>query len=309
MDTPYISIVSPVYYGENLVDELVRRIDSSLSKLGKSYEIILVEDGSPDRSWEAIQNVCASNSKVIGIKLTRNFGQHYAITAGLEEAKGEWVVVMDCDLQDQPEEIPALLNKTHEGYEIVYAQRILRHDGFFKKLGSQIFYKTFGFLTDTKQDATIANFGIYHRDAIKAVLSMNDYIRFFPTMVQWVGFRSAKLPVKHDSRSEGKTTYSLKRLFALGFQNVIAFSDKPLRLTIYFGMAIALMSFFMGMVYLYMYFIGRITVMGFASLIITISFLSGLIIFTLGVVGIYLGKSFEQTKGRPKFIVHKKING
>ncbi|WP_299442088.1 glycosyltransferase family 2 protein [uncultured Aquimarina sp.] len=303
-----ISIVSPVYRAQNLIDELVERLERSLSEMFEQYEIILVEDGSPDNSWEAIENICAKNKNVKGIKLSRNFGQHYAITAGLSTAIGEWVVVMDCDLQDQPEEIPKLFNKTKEGYDIVYAQRELRQDSLFKKISSKMFYKTFGYLTDSKQDPSIANFGIYNQKVIRSILSMHDHVRFFPTMVQWVGFKSTKINVEHSSRAEGKSSYSWRKLINLAVDNIIAFSDKPLRLTIRLGLVIASLSFLSGLIYIYRYVNGEIKVLGFASIVISIWFLSGLIIFILGIIGVYLGKTFDKVKERPTYIISKRIN-
>ncbi|WP_103867187.1 glycosyltransferase family 2 protein [Aquimarina sp. I32.4] len=303
-----ISIISPVYLAQNLIDELVHRLENTLSSICNEYEIILIEDGSPDESWNAIENICKKNKNVLGLKLSRNFGQHYAITAGLANAKGKWVIVMDCDLQDQPEEIPKLLNKTKEGYDIVYAKREIRQDNVIKKTSSKIFYKTFGYLTDSKQDASIANFGIYHKKVIQSILSMKDHVRFFPTMVQWVGFKSTKIYVEHNSRGEGKSSYSWRKLINLAIDNIIAFSDKPLRLTIRLGLSIALLSFFSGLLYLYKYLNGEIKVLGFASIVISIWFLSGLIIFILGIIGVYLGKTFDRVKQRPTYIISKKIN-
>jgi dolichol-phosphate mannosyltransferase len=303
-----ISIVSPVYYGEKLVDELVERLSETLPKICHNFEIILVEDGSPDKSWEAIQEVCKKNDFVKGIKLSKNFGQHNAITAGLDVVSGDWIVVMDCDLQDQPEEILKLFNKTKEGFDIVFAKRVQRQDNFLKKLSSRLFYNTFGYLTNTNQDSSIANFGIYHKSVIDAVLSMKDKIRYFPTMIQWVGFNSTKIEVNHSSRLEGGSSYSWMSLLKLASNNIIAFPDKPLRLTAKLGFGMSFISFIIGLVYLFRYFTGAITVMGFTSIIITIFFLSGLIIFTLGIIGLYIGKMFEQVKERPNFIIHKKLN-
>jgi glycosyltransferase involved in cell wall biosynthesis len=303
-----LSVVIPVYFGEKTNHELVKRLYGSLSALATNFEIILVDDGSPDDSWKTIEAICAENAYVKGVKLSRNFGQHYAITAGLNRAVGEWVIVMDCDLQDRPEEIPALYAKAMEGHDIVFAQRIDRQDSFLKRLSSQLFYRFFGYLTNTKQDPSIANFGIYHQRVIAAVLSMGDYVRYFPTMVQWVGFNSAKIEVEHANRQHGHSTYSWKSLLKLASLNIIAFSDKPLRLTVGFGFFMSLASFLLGAVYLYQYLNGQIEVLGFTSIIITITFLSGLIISTLGVVGIYLGKTFEQVKNRPNYIVDVVLN-
>ncbi|WP_041693915.1 MULTISPECIES: glycosyltransferase family 2 protein [Emticicia] len=304
----YLSIVSPVYRAQEIVDKLVEEIHQAVRPITDSYEIILVEDGSPDKSWEAIERVCSNDTYVKGVKLSRNFGQHAAINAGLSISKGEWIVVMDCDLQDRPDEIPHLLNKAKEGYELVFAQRQIRQDGFFKKLSSKLFYKIFSYLTDTIQDSSVANFGIYHRKVIDAVVSLGDRIRFFPTMTQWVGFRKAYLPVKHDERASGKSSYSWAKLIELAFNNIISFSDKPLRLTVRLGLMMSLVAILLGIGYLYLYFSNQIKQLGFASIIISITFFSGLIIFILGIIGIYLGKTFEQVKGRPVHIIDQKLN-
>jgi polyisoprenyl-phosphate glycosyltransferase len=304
----YLSIVSPVYRAEKIVDKLVEEIHASVKTITDDYEIILVEDGSPDNSWEKIETICQTDPKVKGIKLSRNFGQHPAISAGLEASTGEWIVVMDCDLQDRPLEIPRLYAKAQEGFDTVLAQREYRQDSFLKKLSSRIFYKIFSYLTDTKQDNTVANFGIYHQKVITAILNLGDRIRFFPTMVQWVGFRKTYLPVQHDERFDGKSSYSWKSLLNLAFNTIVSFSDKPLRLTIRLGLWISLLSSLLGVMYVYEYFTGKIQVLGFASLIITLFFLFGLIIFILGIIGIYIGKTFEQVKKRPNHIIDIVLN-
>lgn len=307
-DKPHISIVTPEYKGEKMVHELVARIVTSVESITTNYEIILVNDASPDGAWRAIEHECSLNPKVKGLNLSRNFGQHYAITAGLSYAKGDWVVVMDCDLQDRPEEIPNLYAKTQEGYDSVLAQRVQRSHGWFKRTGSKWFYKVFSYLTETKQDSSVANFGIYNRKVIDAVLSMGDAMRYFPTQIQWVGFKKAYLPIQHDERSEGKSSYNLSRLFKLAFDTIISFSDKPMRLMVQMGLFVTLAAFIVGTIVLVRYCMGLIEVMGFASLIISLWLLGGIIISLIGVVGIYLGKLFEKAKERPTFIVKDKRN-
>jgi dolichol-phosphate mannosyltransferase len=305
---PHLSIVSPVYRAENILDILVEEILKAVSAITMDFELILVEDGSPDGSWERIVVQCALDKRVKGIKLSRNFGQHNAITAGLSAARGEWVVVMDCDLQDRPEEIPNLYQWAQDGWDIVFARRMIRRDGFWKKASSRVFYAVFSFLTDTKHDGSIANFGIYHRKVIAAILSMKDYTRYFPTMSQWVGFKRTYLDVQHARRVEGKSSYNWSKLIKLAFDNIIAFSDKPLRLTVYFGLFIVSFSFFLGIIYLFKYYMGHIVVLGFTSLIISIWFLSGVVIATLGIVGLYIGKTFDKVKDRPVYIVQEYQN-
>lgn len=304
---PALSIVIPVYMGEPFLDELIIRLKATVGRLLETCEILLVNDGSPDNSAELIEKLCKEHQEVKGIFLSRNFGQHYAIQAGLEHAKGEWVVVMDCDLQDRPEEIENLYKKAVEGFDIVLAQRLERKDSYFKKLFSRLFYRLFSYLTDTEQDSSIANFGIYRQKVIKAILSMKDHIRYFPAMVQWVGFKKTKIAVEHQER-KGESSYSLGKLFRLAFDIIIAFSAKPLRLVVRLGISLAIIAGIIGCMYVYKYFRGDIVVLGFASLIISIWFLSGIIIFILGLLGIYLGKTFEKVKDRPLYLIEKKIN-
>jgi glycosyltransferase involved in cell wall biosynthesis len=306
-DKLFLSVVSPVYRAETLVHELVEKICLSLHPICKDFEIILVEDGSPDASWKAIERVTLEFSEVRGVRLSRNFGQHYAISAGLSLARGEWVVVMDCDLQDQPSEIPKLLEKAKEGYDVVLARRAIRQDGFFKKLSSRLFYGTLAWLTGTKHDPAIANFGVYSSKVIKAINSMPESIRYFPTMVRWVGFQSATLDVEHAARPEGKTSYNLKRLLNLALDICLAYSDKPLRLVVGTGFAISLVGFVFAAVTIVQALRGEILVLGYASLIVSLWLLSGLMIFIIGVVGLYVGKCFEGVKRRPPFIISRII--
>jgi len=217
-------------------------------------------------------------------------------------------VVMDCDLQDRPEEILALYNKAQEGFDAVLARRAARNDTFVKKTFSQMFYKLFGYLTDTKYDNTIANFGIYNAKVINAILSMNDKVRVFPVLLQWVGFNKCSINVIHDSRVLGKSSYNFTKLFNLAFNIIISFSNKPLLLTVRLGILISLISLGVGVVNLYKHLTGQILVSGFASLIISIWFLSGIIIFSIGIIGIYIGKLFEASKNRPNYIINKKTN-
>jgi glycosyltransferase involved in cell wall biosynthesis len=305
---PKISVVSPVYRAESTVAELVDRLGKALEPICESYEIILVDDGSVDGSWQEIEKVISSNRHVQAYRLSRNFGQHYAITAGLTKARGEWVVVMDCDLQDLPEEIPRLLDlAVSGGFDMVLARRANRQDPFFRRLASRLFYAVFSYFTDTDQDATVANFGVYKDKVVTAILSMGDAVRYFPTMCQWVGFKRGYLDVEHVARSDGGSTYSFRKLVALALSNIVAFSGKPLRLTVSFGLVLSLTSFGTALVYLYRYFSGEIIVMGYASIILSVWFLGGVIISLLGVVGIYVGQTFESVKGRPRYIISESI--
>ena len=299
----FISVVSPVYKAEKIIPELVKRIEGAVLKISPDFEIILVEDGGPDASWEVIENIANKNPRVKGIKLSRNFGQHYAITAGLDQSKGDWVVVIDCDLQDIPEEIEKLYHKAREGFDVVLARRNNRKDPFLKRFFSLVFYRILGYLTGTKYDPSVANFGIYSRKVINAVSQMREYIRVFPVMVKWLGFPTTKVNVKHDRRFKGKTSYNFRKLLHLAMDIILAYSDKPIRLAIKLGLLISLSSFVFAIVTLIRYFTGAILVPGYASVIFSLWFLSGIILVVLGAVGLYVGKTFDGVKNRPIYVI------
>jgi glycosyltransferase involved in cell wall biosynthesis len=303
-----ISIVSPVYKAALILPELIDRIVMSLKEFTSDYEIILVDDDSQDGSWDVIKHECAINDKVIGIKLSRNFGQHSAITAGIDKANSEWIVVMDCDLQDIPEEIPNLYFKAIEGYDIVLARRIDRKDSFMKKLYSNLFFKTLNYLTGLDQDKAVGNFGIYNYKVINAIVSMKESIRYFPSMVKWVGFSYSKIDVKHNSRFSGKTTYNFKKLINLALDIILAHSIRPIKLTIKIGFTISALSFLTALIYFIKWLNGSITILGYSSLIISIWLLSGLILATLGIIGLYVAKTFEGVKERPLYVIDKFIS-
>lgn len=306
--TPEISVVSPVYKAETLIAELVERLQRAMATITPEYEIILVDDGSPDTSWEEITRACVADVRVRGIHLSRNFGQHPAIMAGLQASRGRWVVVMDCDLQDRPEEIGKLYTKGQEGFDIVYALRVARQDSAVKRMLSRSFYGVLSYLTDTEQDHRIANFGIYRRSTIEAVLAMNEPFKFFPVMIRWTGFRTASIAVEHAARPRGRSSYQFRQLLRLAIGLATSYSDKPLRLTARLGLSISAFSFGLGLYYLIQFLKGEIVVIGFASLIISIWFLSGLIIFVLGILGLYLGKTFETAKARPTYLIQETRN-
>ena len=301
--TPHISIVSPVYRAENLVEELVKRIHQSVSSITSDYEIILVEDSGPDSSWDKIVALAEKDPKIKGFQLSRNFGQHYAMTCGLDQSKGVWVVVMDCDLQDRPEEIDALYQKAISGYDVVLAKRDQRQDTFFKKFFSKAFYRTLGYLTGSAMDEQVANFGIYHRNVINAVCELRESIRYFPTMIQWVGFKQTAISVTHSARDVGKSSYNFKRLLNLALDIILAYSDKPIRLMIKLGILVSFLSFIMGFYFSFQYLLGNVTVPGYTSLILSIWFFSGLLLILVGVVGLYVGKTFEGVKKRPIYLI------
>ncbi len=296
-------MVSPVYKAPKILPELVARLDQSLSEITDSFEVILVDDGCPWDSWSVVEELVQKHTFVKGIKLSRNFGQHYAITAGLDYAQGKWVVVMDCDLQDQPEEISKLYNEAQNGFDIVLAARENRQDNQIKKLFSKFFYSSLSYLSGAKYDHRVANFGMYSQKVIAAINQFREPIRYFPGLVQYVGFKSTTININHASREEGQTSYSLKRLFKLALDVILAYSDKPLRTIIKLGLIISLMSFAYVAFSMWQWYNDMIIVPGYTSLIASVWFLSGVLISTLGVIGLYLGKTFEAVKSRPIYLI------
>jgi glycosyltransferase involved in cell wall biosynthesis len=305
-EVPHISIVSPVYRAEKILEKLVDEIRSAMIEINTTYEIILVDDRSPDNSWEVMKQLSSKFSEVKSLRLSRNFGQHPTIMAGLSEAKGEWIVVMDCDLQDQPKEIIRMYEKTKEGYDIVLASRRHRQDGFIKKFSSKLFYIIFNYLSGIEIDNEVANFGIYNQKVIQSITKINDHIKFFPLFIKWVGFNSTSIVVKHSEREDGKSSYSFFKLLSLSFNTIISFSDKPLKIFTFLGLSISTISFVFGCYFLFQSLTGQIKEPGFSSLIISIWLLSGIIISIIGIVGVYLGKTFNQVKNRPIYIIDEK---
>ncbi|MDD6003800.1 MAG: glycosyltransferase family 2 protein [Bacteroidales bacterium] len=303
-----LSIVSPVYHGEKMVEQLVERISKSVSTITPDYEIILVNDASPDNSWLKIKELCTNNNRVKGINLSRNFGQHYAISAGLSVCSGEWIVVMDCDLQDRPEEIPHLYNKAQEGFDIVYARRVVRHDGFFKRISSKIFHSVFDWLSGIKTDSSISNFGVYNKIVIDEYNKMGEVTRSFDSLIKYLGFNTATVDVKHDFRGEGKSSYTLKKLLSLSFDVMISNTNKPLKMAIGFGFFMSFISFCLAVFNVIAKYVGNIGVEGYTSTVFSIWFVGGILLMMLGILGLYVGKIFDQVKQRPIFVIREKLN-
>ena len=303
------SIVSPIYKAEKIVPELVKRIVSNITKITNDYEIILVCDGSPDNSWLAIKNECALNKHVIGINLSRNFGQHYALSAGLKKASGEWVIVMDCDLQDRPEEFSTLYNEViNKNLDYVVAKRVSRKDNFLKRMSSLVFNSIYEWLSGIHTDRSLANYGIYNHKVIKAFNSMIDTSRSWQSLLSYVGFKHGVVEVEHSSRFEGKSSYSWKRLYKLSMDIILSNSNKPLKFAINIGGIITLISLVM-IVYNLITFLIDDVLPGFSSTMISIWFVGGVNVFLIGVIGLYIDKIFNQVKSRPLYIISEILNG
>lgn len=303
-----LSVVSPVYRGEKMLSELVERIHKAISPLTDNYEIVLVNDCSPDNSWERISEICKVDKKVKGVNLSRNFGQPYAITAGLTYAKGNYIAVIDCDLQNKPEDLPAMYQKALEGYDVVSARRVVREDTFMKRMSSAIFHRVYDFLSGFDTDKAVAEFGIYSRKIVDVYCSIPEYSRSFVELIHTLGFKKTTVDVLHDHRLEGKSSYNLYRLLKLSYNSIISNSNRPLHLAVALGLMMSILSFLMAIYNIFAKFLGLNEVEGYTSTIFSIWFVGGLLLLMMGVLGLYIGKIFDQVKGRPVFIVSDTLN-
>lgn len=309
-DRPLISIVSPVYRAEKIVPELVKRISEEVSKITDQYEIVLIEDCGPDNSWSAIIREAEQDKRVKGIKFSRNYGQHYAITAGLTYAKGDFVVVIDCDLQDNPKYIANMYRKAQEGCDIVYTVKQSREHSFFKNITAAMFNAVFNYLTENQEHTSSKNIGAYSmlsRKAVNAFLSIKETHRHYLMVLRMLGFTKGYVDIEHEKRFEGRSSYSFSKLMKHAINGITSQSDKLLRLSVTVGFVMFLLSTIWAFVIVLRYFTTGL-LSGYTSTIVTQLIGTGLILMSIGIMGIYVGKIFEQVKERPLFIVDKSIN-
>jgi dolichol-phosphate mannosyltransferase len=304
----HISVVIPVYGCADCLHELHEKLCLTLEKITTDFEIVMVNDASKDIAWEIITGICSKDIRVTGINLSKNFGQHIAIRAGLEASLGEWVVVMDCDLQDKPEEILNLYNKAKQGLDYVVGSRGSRRDNILKKASSTVFHKLLSYLSDVNFSHENSNFGIFSRPVIDNALRYNEEMQVLELTLQHMGFNGGSVFVEHQERQNGKSSYNFTKRFRLGMNLVLNFTDKPLRLLFAFGLFISFVSFCIGLFLVFDFYYRHKPVSGWTSLIVTIFFISGILFSGLGLIGLYIGKIFKQVKSRPLFIVKSRLN-
>jgi len=303
-----ISVVSPVYKCGDCVAELHRQLVAVLEPLVPSFEIILVNDGCPANSWEAVRAVAALDTRVKAINLSRNFGQHYAIAAGVHHCSGNWLVVMDCDLQDRPAEIPNLYRKALEGYDIVYALRNNRRDKWMKRALSRCFASIYNVLSDIKIDPSACNFSIASRQVIESYCRLKELNRSYHLLLRWLGFRYTYLQVEHSNRYAGRSAYNIRRGILLAIESVTSQSNKPLILSIRAGFLMSGSAVLVGLYNVQRYLRHGIGVTGWTSMIVSLYFIGGLILANLGLVGLYMGKVFNEVKERPLYLIKETLN-
>lgn len=305
-----ISVVIPVYRAASILPTLHARLDRVLSQLSSDYEIIFIDDRSPDGSWEVLCELARSHPQTKAVRLSRNFGQHYAITAGLDLAAGDWTVVMDCDLQDRPEEIPALLATAQQGYEVVLARRGGRgdNDGILRRTASRAFHASFRLLSGYGLDPSVGAFRVLHRDVVRAFRQMREAGRFFGGQVEWLGFATGFVDVEHARRADGRSSYNLRALLRIAFDGLFGFSNRPLYVSIGSGVSMSVAAAGYACYLLLRYLAnGSFAVPGWASEITMTAFIGGLILMNLGVVGIYVGRIYNETRHRPLYVIDEAV--
>jgi dolichol-phosphate mannosyltransferase len=303
MSRPLISVIIPVYGKELNLEELYSRLCSSLSPITEDFEILLINDCSPDDAWGVIKKLASTDKRVRGVNFSKNFGQHYALTAGLEYSAGVWCVLMDCDLQDQPEEIVKFYEEAQKGFDMVVGKRSVRRDSLVKRFTSWAFYIVFNYLTDQKLDNSVANFGIYSRKVVDSILKYKEHDRSVGLLLTLVGFRRSEIDIEHAARQIGVTGYSFRMRLRLAEDHILSHSTKPIRLAAKLGFSMTLLSFVYALVLLVRYFISGTEIPGWYSLTLSLFFLSGSIMFLIGLVGLYVSRIYQEVKFRPLYIV------
>jgi glycosyltransferase involved in cell wall biosynthesis len=304
----HLSVVIPVYNESSLIDELVKRVKANVKLITNDYEIIIVDDGSQDNTWNAIENEVKTENKLKGIKFSRNFGHHYAITAGLHNSNGEWVVVMDGDLQDRPEVIPDLYKRAQEGFEIVFVNRQNRPEKLYYRIGQKIFYWILRKMSGIDFDSRQANFSIINRKVVEAFKNFPENARFYGSTIKWLGFKRSYIVADHGERYSGKPSYTLRKRIGLASDIILSFSERPLKFAISLGILISTVSIFTALWICYRSFRWGFTVVGWPSVMVAIFLLGGIILIVLGVIGIYLGRVFQEVKRRPLYITSERMN-
>jgi dolichol-phosphate mannosyltransferase len=304
----HLSVVVPLFNESTLIKDLVNRVKTNITLLTEDYEIILVDDGSQDQTWELIEIECKQEERIKGIKFSRNFGHHYAITAGLHKSSGEWVVVMDGDLQDRPEVIPDLYKKSQAGYDVVFVSRQNRPEKIYYRIAQKIFYWSLKKLSGVDFDSRQANFSIINKKVVDAFMKFPENARFYGSTIKWLGFNRTFILADHGTRHSGKPSYTLKKRIKLALDIILSFSERPLKFAISCGLVLSSVSILLAIWIVFGNFKWGYSVIGWPSVIVSVLFSGGFILTVLGIMGIYIGRIFQEVKGRPLYIIDNNIN-
>ncbi|MDM5314931.1 glycosyltransferase family 2 protein [Fictibacillus sp. b24] len=304
-----ISVVVPMYFEEEVAKECYNRLKAVMDKNDIHYEFIFVNDGSTDRTMDILTEIALLDRQVKVINFARNFGHQTAVTAGIDYAKGDAIVIIDADLQDPPEIIPLLIEKWKEGYETVYAKRKKRvGESWFKLVTAKYFYRFLNYMSDIEIPKDTGDFRIIDRKVADVFKNMTERNRFVRGMFSWIGFRQTFIEYERDERFAGETKYPLKKMIRFASDGIIAFSSKPLRLVMTLGFISVLISIGVFIYALVVKLSGQPVEAGWASLMVAITFFSGIQLLGLGIVGQYIARIYDESKNRPIYIVKDTVN-
>jgi polyisoprenyl-phosphate glycosyltransferase len=307
-ERPSVSLAIPLYNEEAVLPELLRRTTAVLAAIpGGPHEIVLVDDGSSDRTWEILEKAAEKNPNLVVVALSRNFGHQTALGAALDEVSGDVTVLMDGDLQDPPEAIPALLEKYREGYDVVYVQRVNRKEAWWLRACYHAFYRVLAGLSSIELPLDAGDFGLMSRRVVEEIRQMREHHRYLRGLRTWVGFRQTGIPIERSARRAGRTKYSPLKLLKLASDGIFAFSIVPLRAAALVGATATALSALFALYSLYAKFWLH-SPQGFTALILAVTFLSGVNLFFLGIIGEYVGRVYEEAKARPHYVVRKVIS-
>lgn len=300
---PLITVLSPVYGCRDCLEALTKRVAEAFEGSGLDWELVLVDDRGPDAPWDLIVALSEADRRVRGVRLARNHGQHLAIWAGLDAARGDWIAVVDCDLQDDPMVVPELYRRaTGDAVDAVIVERGTWSDSGFRRFASATFYRLVNVLGGIRIQNT-GNFGLYSRKMVDTLLMFREQEVFLPMMVALTGLKRSYFQVDRADRAAGQSSYGFLRLLRMATSIIIRFSDRPLKLSVILGLGFSLLSAAISVILVILWLFGTFTVPGWTSTVLSVWFLSGLIMATLGVHGFYLGRVFAEVKGRPRIIV------
>jgi len=303
---PTLSIIAPIYNEREKLPELHRRVGKVMKSTGDSWELLLVDDGSTDGSTEVILALGKSDKHVLPVIFARNFGHQVAVTAGLDYSLGQAVVVIDADLQDPPELIPDLVAHWREGYEVVYAVRAEREgETWFKKTTAALFYRLISRITDVKIPLDTGDFRLLDRKVVDAIKQMRERHRFLRGMAAWVGFRQVGVPYRRAARTAGATKYPFRKMVRLAITAVTGFSYFPLQIATYLGFLSAGLSALAIPIVIALRLAGHQAFLGQATTLIAVLFLGGVQLISLGIMGEYVGRLYDEAKGRPLYVVRQ----
>ena len=301
-----LSVAIPLHNEESVLPELLRRLQAVLDTLpGGPHEIVFIDDGSTDRTFELLEEATRLDTRILVLSLSRNFGHQAAITAALDHLTGDAAVVMDGDLQDVPEVIPRFVEKYQQGYDVVFAQRVRRKEPLPLRISYFVFYRMMAKLSDIRLPLDSGDFGLMSRRVVDQLRCMPEHHRYLRGMRSWVGFTQTGLAVERAGRHSGKSKYSVMRLLTLAADGIFAFSIVPIRAAALLGTLVMFLSTLYVIYSIYVKLFLHISPQGFTALIVAITFLSGMVLFFLGIIGEYVGRIYEETKGRPQYIIAK----